>query len=146
VTREYGLKFAPFLAVSTESNLRAVTLTLPYAGAIRIRFEGLPVCLQALSLPMADTPSINECLTEGLGQVKLAPTRKSADDRLVLKTDTGVPHDFTHMRDLAGVVVLKKTSPLRAEGVDGKEQHRCRHDAAHADVLFLHGIEQSLRI
>jgi hypothetical protein len=34
------------------------TLTLPYAGATRIRFEGLPVLCQALSLPQADTPSI----------------------------------------------------------------------------------------
>ena len=74
MTREYGLKFAPFLAVSTASNLGAVTLTLPYAGAIRIRFEGLPVYLQALSLPLADTPSMSQSLTEGLVQVKLAPT------------------------------------------------------------------------
>src|SRR5215468_4805361 len=35
-----------------------VTLALPYAGAIRIRFEGLPAIHQALSPPQADTPSI----------------------------------------------------------------------------------------
>ena len=33
-----------------------MTFTLPYAGATRIRFKGLPVS-QALSLTLADTPS-----------------------------------------------------------------------------------------
>jgi hypothetical protein len=35
-----------------------LTFTLPYAGATRIRFEGLPAIDQALSLRPADTPSI----------------------------------------------------------------------------------------
>ena len=37
MTREYGFKFAPL-----QERFGAVTLTLPYAGATRIRFEGLP--------------------------------------------------------------------------------------------------------
>jgi|GEM_PF-5876666 len=39
MVREYGLKFAPSLKKRREGT---VTLTLPYAGTIRIRFRGLP--------------------------------------------------------------------------------------------------------
>jgi len=48
-----------------------MTFTLPYAGATRIRFKGLPVS-QALSLTVADTPSNGACLTKRWWQVKLA--------------------------------------------------------------------------
>jgi hypothetical protein len=41
------LSFVPFQFAATYGTL---TLTLPYAGAIRIRFKGLPDCRQALSL------------------------------------------------------------------------------------------------
>lgn len=41
VAREYGFKFVPFRSASLWA-LGTVTFTLPYAGAIRIRFEGLP--------------------------------------------------------------------------------------------------------
>jgi hypothetical protein len=40
VAREYGFKFVPIR--STDGAFGTVTFTLPYAGAIRIRFEGLP--------------------------------------------------------------------------------------------------------
>jgi hypothetical protein len=43
-----------------------LTLTLPYAGATRIRFEGLPATCQALSLRQTDTPSIGSTLNKGL--------------------------------------------------------------------------------
>jgi len=39
MVREYGLKFVPPLKKRREGT---VTLTLPYAGTIRIRFRGLP--------------------------------------------------------------------------------------------------------
>ena len=146
MAREYGLKFALSLTARTESNFRAVTLTLPYAGAIRIRFEGLPGFSQALSLPSTDTPSIKKPLTEGLGQVKSLLTHSRGDEPSVLETNAGVTDNFAHLRHLAGVVVLEKASTLYPEGIYGKEQHCCRHDAAHADVLFFHGIEQPLRI
>ena len=44
-----------FLPAENESR-RSLTFTLPYAGATRIRFKGLPG-FQALSLIVADTPS-----------------------------------------------------------------------------------------
>ena len=37
VTREYGFKYVPLIFIKRE-----LTLTLPYAGATRIRFKGLP--------------------------------------------------------------------------------------------------------
>jgi hypothetical protein len=52
VAREYGFKFV----LTLNSKIRTLTFTLPYAGATRIRFEGLPDS-QALSLFLADTPS-----------------------------------------------------------------------------------------
>ena len=54
MTREYGFKFVPPPIVNGET----LTFTLPYAGATRIRFEGLPAIDQVLSLRPADTPSI----------------------------------------------------------------------------------------
>jgi hypothetical protein len=41
VAREYGFKFAPICSANLWA-VGTVTFTLPYAGAIRIRFEGLP--------------------------------------------------------------------------------------------------------
>ena len=37
MAREYGFKFAPWRGYAG-----AITFTLPYAGASRIRFKGLP--------------------------------------------------------------------------------------------------------
>ena len=48
------------------SSSGTLTLTLPYAGATRIRFEGLPATCQALSLPQADTPSIESTLNRAI--------------------------------------------------------------------------------
>jgi len=42
-----------------------MTFTLPYAGATRIRFKGLPVS-QALSLTLADTPSNGKRLNKAM--------------------------------------------------------------------------------
>jgi hypothetical protein len=41
VAREYGFKFVPVCSANLWA-LGTVTFALPYAGAIRIRFEGLP--------------------------------------------------------------------------------------------------------
>jgi hypothetical protein len=54
-----------------------LTFTLPYAGAIRIRFEGLPI-FQALSLTLADTPSNDSTLNKALW-----PSQIRAAERLV---------------------------------------------------------------
>jgi hypothetical protein len=61
VVREYGFKLVPL----GQSKIGTLTFTLPYAGAIRIRFEGLPAIRQALSLPRPDTPSIGSTLNKG---------------------------------------------------------------------------------
>jgi len=57
-----------------------LTFTLPYAGATRIRFEGLPAICQALSLPQTDTPSIGSSLNKGLlpSQIPAEQTKPSA--------------------------------------------------------------------
>jgi len=47
-----------------------LTFTLPYAGATRIRFKGLPV-YQALSLTLADTPSNDSTLNKALGSSQI---------------------------------------------------------------------------
>jgi len=41
VAREYGFKCAPLIFTKL-----GLTLTLPYAGATRIRFEGLPAIVR----------------------------------------------------------------------------------------------------
>jgi len=56
-----------------------LTLTIPYAGATRIRFKGLPV-FQALSLTLADTPSNDSTLNKAL-----APSQIRAAERLILE-------------------------------------------------------------
>jgi len=55
-----------------------LTFTLPYAGATRIRFKGLPV-FQALSLIRADTPSNDSTLNKALppSQIRLPRTMGS---------------------------------------------------------------------
>jgi hypothetical protein len=55
VVREYGFKLAPVRPVINEA-LGTVTFTLPYAGAIRIRFEGLPGSCIRLSVRLRRTP------------------------------------------------------------------------------------------
>jgi hypothetical protein len=71
VAREYGFKFIP------QNEFRgSVTFTLPYAGAIRIRFKGLPVT-QALSLTLADTPSNARRLNKAMGASQIAGSNRS---------------------------------------------------------------------
>jgi hypothetical protein len=48
VVREYGFKFVPIRSAKCMA-IGTVTFTLPYAGAIRIRFEGLPGGSQSAS-------------------------------------------------------------------------------------------------
>ena len=61
MAREYGFKFVPSAHAAG-----TLTFTLPYAGATRIRCEGLPAICQALSLPPADTPSIEAMLNKAI--------------------------------------------------------------------------------
>ena len=56
-----------------------MTFTLPYAGATRIRFKGLPV-FQALSLTLADTPSNDSTLNKAL-----APSQIRLPECLILE-------------------------------------------------------------
>ena len=66
MAREYGFKFAPWRGYAG-----AITFTLPYAGASRIRFEGLPDEGSGSQSAKTDTPSMGEPLTKGRNQVKL---------------------------------------------------------------------------
>jgi hypothetical protein len=59
-----------------------LTFTLPYAGATRIRFEGLPAICQALSLPRTDTPSIGSTHNKGLLPSQI-PIRANQASRVV---------------------------------------------------------------
>jgi hypothetical protein len=65
MAREYGFKLAP-----GRVHAGAITFTLPYAGAIRIRFEGLPDDMSGSQSATTDTPSMGEPLTKHLDQVK----------------------------------------------------------------------------
>ena len=56
VAREYGFKLVPICPAVDEA-FGTVTFTLPYAGAIRIRFEGLPDYASGSQSAWADTPS-----------------------------------------------------------------------------------------
>ena len=66
MAREYGFKFAPRRGCAA-----AITLTLPYAGVSRIRFEGLPDEGSGSQSAKTDTPSMGKPLTKGINQVKL---------------------------------------------------------------------------
>ena len=63
-----------FKFVQAVVNCRTLTFTLPYAGATRIRFEGLPAICQALSLPTTDTPSIESTLNRAILASQIAPS------------------------------------------------------------------------
>jgi len=76
VAREYGFKFIP------QNEFRgSVTFTLPYAGATRIRFKGLPIT-QALSLTLADTPSNARRLNKAMAASQIdSKIRSSGSNR-----------------------------------------------------------------
>ena len=68
-------KFAPLVKIRDNGT---VTLTLPYAGANRIRFEGLPAIAQVLSPPRQTPLASYGRLTEVVIQVKFTPDTNHA--------------------------------------------------------------------
>jgi hypothetical protein len=135
-----------------------VTFTLPYAGATRIRFEGLPdhSIHQALSPPQADTPSIEASLTEGRGQVKLQSVETGCswislrgndqaelhatmrnEHGSQLECHAGVADDFAHGAYVSGVAMFEQACSLHTDDVGGEEQYCCGEQSAHGDMFAL---------
>jgi hypothetical protein len=134
----------------------ANTLTLPYAGAIRIRFEGLPDQASGSQSAKTDTPSMEKPLTKGLHQVKLW-TRLAVMNPIKLgmrrppnlsdlKCDAGVTDDISHGPRVAGMAMLQQPRPSCAQRGSGVEHDHCRQYATHSDVSFPNDTQKPARI